>query len=94
MPDHTLDRGEAQPQPTLEIVDAIVDLGHAQDWIDVGVEIDDLAVRRFADPYLMHIAHHAEPLRDARKLAVNCADALIRGVDVSKDSATMAEVVR
>jgi hypothetical protein len=30
MPNHALDGWEAQAQPTLEIVDAIVNLGHAQ----------------------------------------------------------------
>ena len=80
VPDHALDGGEAQAQPTFEIVDAVVDVGHAQQWIDIGVEIDDLAVRRFADAHVVHITHHAEVLCDAGKLVLNRPDALVGGV--------------
>jgi len=44
-----------------------VDLGYAHQRIDIGVEIDDLAVRRFADADFVDIAHHAELLRDGWK---------------------------
>src|SRR5262245_5049643 len=80
MPDHALDGGKALAQSALEIVDAVGDLGHAHKWIDISVEIDDLAVRRFAHAHVVHIANDAMLLRNARKLAVNRLDALVGGI--------------
>src|SRR6266702_8656747 len=45
---HPLDRGKAQAQRALEVVDALVHVGDGECGIDIGVEVDDLAVRGLA----------------------------------------------
>ncbi len=57
--DHAFDRRGLAPQVALDRIHLLVDILHAQAWIDAAMEIDDFALVRFAHADIVDIADHA-----------------------------------